>query len=109
MVVQRDGFKATVDRNRVGARIRVSVGYGSGDIGAAGAITPVDGHVGAHNGDGDSLVCGIDLPDGDERELVWRLLRVGSPELSRRGGVTDPVCSAASVSKEKDQGRRHYE
>ena len=109
VTIQRDGFKAAVDQDSVGAGIHISVGYGSGDIGATGAITPVDDHTGSHNGDGDGLVCSIGLPDGDERELVWCLLRMGRPERSRKGGITDPVCSAASVSKEKDQGRRHYE
>ena len=109
VTIQRDGLKAAVDQDSVGAGIHISVGYGSGDIGAAGAITPVDGHAGSHKGDGDGLAGGIGLPDGYERELVWRLLRMGHPERSRKGGITDPVCTAVSVSKEKDQGRRHYE
>ena len=89
MAVQRDGFKATGDQDLVSTRIHVGVGYGSGDTGAVGAIAPVNGHVVAHQRDSDGLVGAIGLPGGDKRALVWYLLRVGRPELDRKGGIAN--------------------
>ena len=109
MATQRDGFKTTVDRNRVGAGVHVSVSRGSRDAGAASAIAPVDGHAGAHERNGDGLVGGIGLPSGDKRALVRLLLRVGRPELSRKSGIANRSCPATGVDEEKDQGRRHCE
>ena len=69
----------------------------------------MDGHAGAPKGNGDSLVGGVGLPGGDKRQMVRRLLRMGYPELARKGGVANRACPAAGVSEEKDQGRCHCE
>ena len=108
-VVQVESLQVAGDTNSVGARLLVGVSLGTGDNAGDVAIAPVDGDSGSADGQPYGLVGGGGGPGGDERELVWRLLRVGHPELSRKGGITDPVCSAVSVSEEKDQGRRHYE
>ena len=70
MAIQRDGFEAAVDRDRIGAGIRVRVGRGSRNVSVAGTVAPVDDHTGAHQRDGDGLVGNVCLPSGDKRALV---------------------------------------
>ena len=102
---QRDGFEA-VDRNRVGAGVRVDVGHGPRDVGGAGAVAPVDGHTETPEGDGDGLVDRVGLPRGDEREPVGRLLGVCSRELSREGGAKARARPSVGVAECQGRQRR---
>ena len=86
----------------MGAGVSVCMSSGSRDAGTVGAIAPVEGHAGSPKMDGDSLIGGVGLPGSNKRALVRLLLRVGYPELSRKGGIANRARPAAGVNEEED-------